>query len=95
MMDQSGPKKISPAQVEVIGKQGEVLKEAEHAKPGFGSSFQFSGMHQFKSVPIGPWMLLLIPVLIPVFIASFFLIAILALFFGRGLLKVVSRNVRK
>ena len=93
-MDQEVPKKISADQIEVIGTHGEVVKEATdtHASSANAANFGFG---QMKVIKGGPWLLLLLPVVIPIAIFVFFLFAILALFFGPRLFKVVSRNVRR
>ena len=92
MASQEVPKKISPDQVEIIGTQGEVVKEAQRGSTRPGAAFSFG---QMKVIKGSPWMLLFLPVLIPVVLFAFFFIAVFALIFGRGLFKVVGRNVRK
>ena len=92
MSEQEKPKKISADQVEVIGVQGEVVKEASGSKHAPKSPFGFG---QVKVIRGSPWMILLLPVLLPIVLFAFFFIAVFALIFGRGLFKVVGRNVRR
>jgi len=77
------PRKVNPDAVEIIGAQGEVVQEAkEKAAPIFGN---------VKVIQGGPWMLLLIPVALVVF----FMVAILALLFGRSVFKMAARGMRR
>lgn len=92
MNEQEKPKKISADQVEVIGIKGEVVKEATGSERAPKSPFGFG---QVKIIQGSPWMLLLLPVLLPIVLFAFFFIAVFALIFGRGLFKVVGRNVRR
>jgi len=81
------PRKVNPDAVEIIGAQGEVVQEAkEKAAPIFGN---------VKVIQGGPWMLLLIPILIPVALVVFFMVAILALLFGRSVFKMAARGMRR
>lgn len=92
MTESEKPKKISADQIEVIGTHGEVVKEAADSGQPKPANFGFG---QMKVIQGGPWLLLLLPVVIPILIFGILIMAILALFFGRGLFKVVSRNVRR
>lgn len=85
------PKKISPDQVEIIGANGEVVKPAHDTHTTEGA-FQgtFGGMRVMK---VGPWALLLLPVLIPIMIIGFFIIMLLAMVFGKTMFKVLKNPI--
>jgi hypothetical protein len=87
-------KKIAPDQIEVIDANGVHIagKENEATNPFMGSGF--------KVIKMGPGTglagLLLLPILIPIAIIGFFLLAIFALIFGKaffkaGMAKVIKR----
>lgn len=89
--DNETPKKILASQVEVLGANGEVVKPSEEdpsQKP------QWNGFGQVRVIKGGPWMLLFIPVLIPILIVGFFLMMVLALFFGKSMLKIAKGQLR-
>lgn len=87
-------KKIAPDQVEVIDASGAHIagKENEPTNPFMGSGF--------KVVKMGPGTglagLLLLPILIPIAIIGFFLLAIFALVFGKAFFKTgISKVIRR
>ena len=87
-------KRIAPDQVEVVDSKGAHLAGKEEPRP---NPFGGGGVHVLKMGPVGGLVsLLLLPILIPVAIIGFFLLAILAIFFGKaifksGLAKVIRR----
>ena len=92
MMNEDKPKKIAASQVEVLGANGEVVKPSESSQTKQSATFgSFGQVHVMKG---SHWMLLLIPVMIPFLIIGFFLLMILALFFGRGMFKIMKGQIR-
>lgn len=91
-------KKIAPDQVEVIDANGTHIagKEEQPTNP-FGGAFGGNGVHVMKVGSFGGLgTFLLLPILIPVAIIGFFLLAILALLFGKtffkaGMAKIIRR----
>lgn len=88
-------KKISVDQVEVVDANGAHVagKDNEQQNP-FTGSF---GTGNFKVVKMGPMGalggLLLLPIIIPVAIIGFFLVMILAMFFGKAFLRSTMTKV--
>ena len=98
-MSDEQPKKISPDQVEVLSAQGEVVKEASDRSATAGTNSPFGqtfgrGFGQMKVIQGGPWLLLLLPVLIPVVLIGLFILMVCALIFGRGMFKMVKGQIR-
>ncbi len=85
------PRKVSPAEVEILGAGGETIRESER-NPGGSSLFSSGNIRVFKG---GPALLLLLPLLIPIAILAFFTMAIAALFFGKSVMRVVSTGIRR
>jgi hypothetical protein len=92
------PKKISLDQVEVIDQQGRVVKESDHSADARSPfSGQFKGT-QFNGTPFGgmrvmkasPWMLLALPIVLPLLIFGVILLLFFALFFGKTVFKILK-----
>ncbi len=85
-------KRISPDQVEVVDANGTHVagKEEAPANP-------FGGVHVVKMGSLGGLgTLLLLPILIPVAIIGFFLLALLAILFGKTFFKAgMSKFIRR
>ena len=91
MENESAPKKIAASKVEVIDQAGHTIqqaKESDGAPRGF--SGPFGG--QIRVIQGGPWMLLVLPLLIPFVIIGFFILMVLTLFFGRSMFKMSGRR---
>jgi hypothetical protein len=91
MMDE--PRKVNPESIEVIGTHGEVVKESKESKRAH--KFQDTPFGQVKMIQASPWMLLLIPIVLPILIFALFFISILALFFGKSVFKIASKGIRR
>jgi hypothetical protein len=87
------PRKVDPAAVEVIGTHGEVVKEAKSSKQE--PKFQQTPFGNVRVIQGGPWLLLLLPIALPIIIIALFFISILALFFGKSVFKIASRGIRR
>ena len=87
------PRKVNPATIEVIGTHGEVVQEAKESKRA--ERFQQTPFGQVKVMQASPWMLLLVPIVLPLLIFALFFISILALFFGKSVFKIASKGIRK
>jgi hypothetical protein len=87
------PRKVNPAAVEIIGTHGEVVQESKEKKRE--AKYQETPFGKVRVVQGGPWLLLLIPVVLPILIIALFFISILALFFGKSVFKIASRGIRK
>ena len=86
------PKKISSAQVEVLGADGEVVKPA---REGFSpQKDEPRAFGQIQVMKLGPWALVFLPVLIPILILGFFLLLLLAMVFGKGMFKIIKGQIR-
>ncbi len=85
------PRKVPLSQVEVIGADGSVVKEASESASPHQANSPFGNI---KVIKAGPWMLFLLPLLIPVAIIGVILMMVLALLFGRGMFKLVGRTLR-
>ncbi len=86
MNENEAPKKISADQVEVIGANGEVVKPGESKKT---RDDPFQGRFgNIRVIQGSPWLLLLLPIVIPIAIVFFFIIMIFALLFGKSLFKI-------
>ncbi len=85
------PRKIDASHIEVIGKTGEVIQEAEDqgSKPGMSG---FSGIRVIQG---GPALLLLLPIIIPIMIIGLIIMLVLALVFGKGIFKMVTTGLRR
>lgn len=68
-------KKLDPSEIEVLDRNGESLtpKQDEVRQGAFG----------IRVIRTGPWVLLFLPVLIPLLIAGFFLLLLPLFLFGR------------
>ncbi len=86
MSSNEAPKKISADHVEVLAADGHTIQEAKDHSSSPNGFFSGNGA-QVRVIRGGPAMLLLAPILIPLLIIGFFLLAIFALFFGRTLFK--------
>ena len=86
-------RKVSPAQVEVIGTHGEVVQEAKQSKRA--ERYQETPFGKVKVMQASPWMLLLVPVVLPIIIFALFFISILALFFGKSVFKIATKGIRR
>jgi hypothetical protein len=86
-------RKVNPAQVEVIGTHGEVVQEAKESKRA--ERFQETPFGRVKVMQASPWMLLLIPIVLPLFIFALFFISVLALFFGKSVFKIAGKGIRR
>jgi uncharacterized membrane protein len=69
-------RKIDPSEVEVLDRSGESLSHKEMPSGGF-----FRG--GVRVIQGGPWMLLLVPILIPLVLVGLFLLLVPLLIFGR------------
>lgn len=78
MNDEIKPRKVSADEIEVVG----VTPPRK--------SFR-SGITVMKT---GPMALLFLPLILPIALIAFFMMAFFALFFGRGVFKVVSSGLR-
>ena len=87
------PRKVNPASVEVIGTHGEVVQESKEGKKA--NQYQQTPFGQMRVIQGSPWMLLLIPVVLPIIIFALFFISVLALFFGKGVFKIATKGIRK
>jgi len=88
-------KRIAPDQIEVIDSNGtHIAGKAESQGPFFGGS---GGMRVVKMGPVSAIAgLIMLPILIPIAIIGFFLLAIFAIIFGKaffkaGMAKVIRR----
>jgi hypothetical protein len=86
------PRKVNPEAVEVIGAHGEVVKEAKEHPHAQTERSPFGQVRVFQG---GPWLLLLIPVVLPLLLVALFFMSILALFFGRSVFQIASKGMRK
>jgi hypothetical protein len=86
-------RKVNPATIEVIGTHGEVVQEAKKTKRA--ERFQQTPFGQVKVMQASPWMLLLVPIVLPILIFALFFISILALFFGKSVFKIATRGVNR
>jgi hypothetical protein len=90
-------KRIAPDQIEVIDASGAHVAGKDASTNPFGANGMNGGIHVMKMGPLGGLAgLLLLPILIPIAIIGFFLLAILAIFFGKaifrsGMAKVIRR----
>ncbi len=94
------PRKVDSSVIEVVGRDGEVIREGDH-DPVLKSSresvngphlYGFQGIKVFKG---GPAALLLLPVLIPLVLFFFLVAMVFALVFGRGVFKVFSTGLKR
>jgi hypothetical protein len=85
------PRKVSSAEIEILDSSGEVLKERSRGAEDLRSG-NFGGV---KIIRGGPAFLLLLPVLIPILILGFFIMTVVALFFGRSVMRVFSTGLRR
>ena len=85
------PRKVSPAEIEILDSTGEIVRERSKNAKAAGSG-TFGGVRVIQG---GPAILLLLPVLIPILIVGFFIMAFMALFFGRGIMRVFSTGLRR
>ncbi len=69
-------RKIDPSEVEILDRSGESLSKKESPSGGF-----FHG--GVRVIQGGPWMLLLVPILIPLVLVGFFLLLVPLMIFGR------------
>lgn len=83
------PRKIDPEKVEVVGVD-QPKDESPHAQNPFGG-FQ----KNFQVTRVGPWGMLLIPVLIPLFLILFLFLGLIALVFGSSVFKVIRYGQTK
>jgi hypothetical protein len=58
------PRKVNPAAVEIIGTHGEVVQESKEKKRE--AKYQETPFGKVRVVQGGPWLLLLIPVVLPI-----------------------------
>ena len=86
-------RRVNPATIEVIGPHGEVVKEAKESKRA--ERFQDTPFGKVRVIQGSPWMLLLIPVVLPLLIFALFFISVLALFFGKSVFKIASKGIRR
>ncbi len=91
-------KRIAPDQIEVIDANGTHIagKDDSNEDP-FKAAFGHGGVHVVKMGSFGGiGTLLMLPILIPVAIIGFFLLAILALLFGKAFFKAgMSKILRR
>ena len=91
MRESGQPRKVSVDQMEILGSNGEVIKEG-HRPESVAHPFHFGGIKVFKG---GLGLLILLPVLIPVMLLFFILISVFALFFGKGVVRVFTSQGRR
>ncbi len=91
MSESAAPRKISASEIEILGAGGETIRESVRNPVGPDAT-AFGNIRVFKG---GPALLLLLPLLIPVAILVFFMMAIAALFFGKSVMKVMTAGFRR
>ena len=90
------PRKVNPESIEVIGTHGEVVKESkEHHRAKMRAKTQETPFGNVRVFQGGPWLLLLIPIVLPILLVALFFMSILALFFGRSVFQIASKGMRK
>lgn len=85
------PRKVSAAEVEILGSEGQTIQKPEKQSDHFRGA-SFGGIRVIKG---GPALLLILPLLIPIAIFSFFAMAVFALFFGRRVFRVFSAGIQR
>ncbi len=86
-------KKITVDQVEVLDAKGQVIKESDHTLDRDSGNPRMMG--NFRVIKGGPLALLLLPLAIPILLVGFFVLMIVALFFGRSIFKIVSGPLQR
>ena len=83
------PRKINPDAIEVVGVGGSSSQIKVGPKMG-------RKMSQIKVISGGgPWLLLILPLFLPVLLFALFFLAVLALFFGKSVFSIATKGVRK
>ena len=85
------PRKVNADAIEVIGRQGETLRESREEEP-ITAGRSFGGV---KVIQGGPALLLFLPLLIPIAIVAFLMMTVFALLFGRSAIRVFSTRLFK
>jgi hypothetical protein len=91
MESETQPRKVNPAEVEILDSSGEVLKGRNHQAKDSRSG----GFGGIRVIQGGPALLLLLPILIPILIFGFLIMAVMALFFGQRVMRVFSTGLRR
>jgi hypothetical protein len=91
MSDFEAPRKVDASEIEILGTGGETIRESD-AKAAHSHGFSYGNVKVFKG---GPALLLFLPLLIPIAILAFFLMAVAALFFGKSVFKLMTAAVRR
>jgi hypothetical protein len=79
------PRKVSPAEIEVIDSTGQAVSGPSAKARGADSTISFGGMRVIRG---GPALLLLLPLLLPLVLLAFLALAVPALLFGRSVFRV-------
>jgi hypothetical protein len=86
------PKKISIDQVEVIDQKGRVVKESDHSQedrsPFNGATFGGTNFGGMKVMKASPWMLLALPIVLPLLFFGLIILLVFAVLFGKTVFKV-------
>ncbi len=91
-MSNQEPRKIDASEIEILDSSGEVVKEREKAarKAATGG---FGGIRVIQGGVL-PFLLLL-PLVIPFAVLLMIVMAVFALFFGKGAIRVFSTGIRR